>query len=112
MPLFEFQCNDCDAITEVFTQRLTSKTRAICARCGSGATRKIISPVSFKIGRAAKYSDEFLHKARPFLRSKSETAQVFAEAKGSEDARTFQMAERIGTRIDQTLKKALPQRSR
>jgi putative FmdB family regulatory protein len=111
MPLFEFQCKDCDAVTEVFSQRLGSNMRPLCARCGSRATRKIISQVSFKIARAAKYSDEFLHKARPFLRSKSETAQVFAEAKGSEDARTFQMAERIGTRIDQTLKKALPRKT-
>ena len=111
MPLFEFQCRDCDAVTEVLRQRAPGKkVRAICARCGSSNTEKIISQVSFKIGRPAKYNDEFLHGAKRFLRSQRETASVFAEGKGSEDAKTFQMAERIGQRIDRTLARTMPRK--
>ena len=83
-----------------------------CAQCGSRAMSKVISRVSFKVAKPAKYSEAFLHKARPFLRARKETAQCFAEAKGSEDAKTFQLAERIGERIDRTLAARLPSRKR
>ena len=68
--------------------------------------------VSFKVAKPSKYSEAFLHKARPFLRAQIETAQYFAEGKGSEDAKTFQLAERIGARIDRTLAADLPTRKR
>jgi putative FmdB family regulatory protein len=111
MPLFEFRCKKCHAVTEVLCQGAGSGNRAVnCARCGSLATSKVISKVSFKVAKAAKYSEAFLHKARPFLRAQKETAQYFAEGKGSEDAKTFQLAERIGERIDRTLAARLPSR--
>jgi putative FmdB family regulatory protein len=104
MPLFEFQCKKCNAITEALRPAdCVARPAVACARCGSRATIKIISPVSFKIARPAKYSDAFLDKARPFLKSQKETAQFFAEGKGSEDAKTFQLAEKIGERIDGSL---------
>jgi len=68
--------------------------------------------VGFKIAQRAKYGEDFLHKARPFLRAQKETAQYFAEGKGSEDARTFALAEKIGEHIDQTLASQLPSRKR
>jgi len=112
MPLFEFRCAKCHAVTEVLCQGAGSETRAVsCAQCGSRAMSKMISRVSFKVAKPAKYSEAFLHKARPFLRARKETAQYFAEGKGSEEARTFQLAERIGERIDRTLAK-LPSRKR
>ena len=83
-----------------------------CAKCGSRAMSKIISQVSFKVAKAVKYSEEFLHHARPFLRRQRETAEAFAEGKGSEDSRTFALAEKIGERIDRTLGTRLPTRKR
>ena len=113
MPLFEYQCRKCHAVTEALSVGINSGNHAVkCAQCGSGATVKVISQVSFKVARAAKYSDEFLHKSRPFLRSQQQTAEYFAEGKGSEDAKTFQLAEKIGARIDRTLATALPARKR
>lgn len=113
MPLFEFCCKKCDAVTEVLCRGAGSESRAAtCARCGSTATSKVISQVSFKVAKPARYSEAFLHGARPFLRARKETAQDFAEGKGSEDARTFQLAERIGARIDRTLAASLPSRKR
>jgi hypothetical protein len=44
------------------------------------------------------------------LRAQKETAEFFAEGKGSEDAKTFQLAERIGESIDRTLAARLPPR--
>ena len=104
MPLFEFRCKKCEAVTEVL--RLGSDTRpATCVNCGSAAMIKVISRVSFKVGKRAKYSEDFLAKAKPFLKTQKQTAEYFAEGKGSEDARTFQLAEKIGERIDRTLAK-------
>jgi putative FmdB family regulatory protein len=104
MPLFEYRCKKCEALTEVL--RVASDVRAAaCANCGSSALVKVISRVSFKIAKRAKYSEDFLSKAKPFLKTQKQTAEYFAEGKGSEDARTFQLAERIGERIDRTLAK-------
>ena len=113
MPLFEFVCRKCAAITEVLVRGLEDESGTVaCAECGSRATSKVVSRVSFKVAKAAKYNEEFLHKARPFLRTQRPTAELFAEAKGSEDSRTFQLTERIGERIDRTLATRLPARKR
>jgi len=113
MPLFEFRCRKCQSLTEVLCRSVESKNRAVtCAQCGSAATAKVVSRVSFKVVKPAKYSEDFLHKARPFLRTQKETAEFFAEAKGSDDAKTFQLAEQIGDRIDRTLATRLPPRKR
>jgi putative FmdB family regulatory protein len=111
MPLFEFQCKECQAVTEVLCRGARpTKHEATCDQCGSRATAKVISPVSFKVTKSTKYSEDFLHKARPFLRRQKETAEYFAEGKGSEDSRTFELAERIGERIDRTLATRVPSR--
>jgi putative FmdB family regulatory protein len=102
MPLFEFQCGKCEAVTEVLS--LGSDNRKVaCAHCGSSATVKIISSVSFKVASRAKYSEDFLDKAKPFLKRQKQTAEYFAEGKGSDDSKTFHLAEQIGERIDRTL---------
>jgi len=112
MPLFEFRCAKCHAITELLCQGAGAENRAVnCAQCGSRAMSKVISRVSFKVAKPSKYSEAFLDKARPFLRARKETARYFAEGEGSEDARTFQLAEQIGERIDRTLA-TLPSRKR
>jgi putative FmdB family regulatory protein len=107
MPLFEFRCKKCQAVTEVLCAR-SDKAGVTCGQCGSKATAKVISRVSFTVAKPPKYSEEFLHKARPFLRRQKETAEYFAEGTGSEDSRTFELAERIGERIDRTLATRLP----
>ena len=111
MPLYEFHCAKCDSVTETLIWRSKSQSEAVaCAHCGSTKTTKLISLASFKVARPAKYSDEFLDKAKPFLKTQRETAQYFADGKGSDDSKTFQLAERIGERIDRTLASQLPAR--
>jgi putative FmdB family regulatory protein len=111
MPLFEYRCRKCGGVTEALIRRTDSRSEAVaCAHCGSAATTKLISLVSFKLARRTKYSDEFLDKARPFLKTRRETAEYFAEGKGSDDSKTFQLAEQIGEGIDRTLASQLPAR--
>ena len=100
-------------MTEILCRNVEATTRGVsCGQCGSRAIVKVISPVSFKVAKRAKYSEDFLHKAQPFLRAQKETAEYFAEGKGSEDSRTFKLAEQIGERIDRTLATRLPSRQR
>jgi putative FmdB family regulatory protein len=113
MPIFEFRCKKCRAVTEVFCSSGQSATGAVtCGQCGSRATAKVISRVSVRVARPAKYSEDFLHRARPFLRTQKQTGEIFAEGKGSDDARTFQLAEQIGQGIDRALATRLPSRRR
>jgi putative FmdB family regulatory protein len=111
MPLFEYRCGKCAAITEALIQRAESNGGNVtCAHCGSAAVTKLFSLVSFKVARRAKYSDEFLDKAKPFLQRQRATAQYFTEGHGSDDSKTFELAEQIGKRIDRTLASQLPTR--
>ena len=113
MPIFEFRCKKCHAVTEVFCSSGQPATGAVtCEQCGSRATAKVISRVSVRVARPAKYSEDFLHRARPFLRTQKQTGEIFAEGKGSDDARTFQLAEQIGQGIDRALATRLPSRRR
>ena len=113
MPLFEFRCQKCQAVTEVLCRDAgPAKHRVTCGQCGSSAMAKLISRVGFKVAKPAKYGEDFLHKARPFLRAQKETAEYFAEGRGSEDSKTFELAEQIGERIDRTLATRLPLRKR
>ncbi len=82
MPVFEFRCKKCQAITEILCWGAGLAQHGVtCGQCGSKATVKVISRVSFKVAKPAKYGEEFLHKARPFLRRQKETAEYFAEGK-------------------------------
>jgi putative FmdB family regulatory protein len=111
MPVFEFRCKKCQAITEILCWGAGLAQHGVtCGQCGSKATVKVISRVIFKAAKPAKYSEEFLHKARPFLRRQKETAEYFAEGKGSEDSRTFELAEQIGDRVDRMLATRVPSR--
>jgi len=113
MPLFEFRCQKCQAVTEVLCRDAgAAKHRVTCGQCGSNAMANVISRVGFKIAKPAKYGEDFLHRARTFLRAQKETAEYFAEGKGSEDSKTFELAEQIGERIDRTLATRLPLRKR
>jgi hypothetical protein len=68
--------------------------------------------VTFKVAKPAKYSEDFLHGARSFLQAQKETAELFADGKGSDDSKTFQLAEQIGERIDRTLVARIPRQKR
>ena len=54
MPIYEYQCNECDEITEEF-DKITSTIKIIkCPLCGCDA-KKIVSRVSLHGGRLGKW---------------------------------------------------------
>ena len=48
MPIYEFQCRDCDAVFEILTASAASGGTAVCPQCKSEQTKKILSAGSFK----------------------------------------------------------------
>jgi putative FmdB family regulatory protein len=106
MPLYDYRCDECRQVTEVLVNRPADAAKPPrCPHCGSARMVKLVSIVNFKMARKSAYSDDFMDKALPFLRQQPETARRFAEGKGSDDARAFQIAEHIGQEIDQRLEK-------
>jgi putative FmdB family regulatory protein len=106
LPLYDYLCAECRQVNEILVQRAADAGESLrCPHCGSAEMMKLVSRVNFRMSRKAAYSDDFMHKAVPFLKQQPETAQRFAEGKGSEDARAFHIAERIGQQIDLQLEK-------
>ncbi len=101
MPLFDFRCKDCRAVTELL---LTAPdARVLCGRCHSTQVVRLISRFSFKAAQAPKYSEEFREKTLPFLKSRPGAAELFAEGGGSEEATAYKLTEAIGERVDSAL---------
>ena len=48
MPIHEFKCEDCDAVTEVWMQSPAERLTA-CLKCGSKNIHQIISKTSFHL---------------------------------------------------------------
>ena len=48
MPIHEFKCEDCDAVTEVWMQS-PAECLVACLKCGSRNVHQIISKTSFQL---------------------------------------------------------------
>ena len=102
MPLFDYRCSACLALTEALV-RPGSSAPVECRQCGSMSTARIFSPFAIKLARAAKYDEKFRERTLPFLKSRPETRQVFAEGGQSDEAKAFALTEKIGARVDTIL---------
>ena len=108
MPLFEYRCGKCAAITEALTSALSpwrDRNLRELRQCGGD---EVAFAGELQSRAPAKYSDESLDKAKPFLERQRANAQYFTEGDGSDDSKTFELAEQIGKRIDRTLASQLP----
>ena len=109
MPLVDYGCYDCGEVTErLIKDRYQIPDTVSCSHCSASNTIKLAPLVNFKMHKQAKYGEEFMEKAMPALKSKKELAPHFAEGKGSEEGKMFQMSEAIGERIDGVLQKNFP----
>ncbi|MFI5267787.1 MAG: FmdB family zinc ribbon protein [Chloroflexota bacterium] len=104
MPLFDYRCNGCGGITEVFLRRVPAEQQAVpCGRCASGDTVRMVSRFAVKPQRVAKYSEDFREKALPYLKGRPGAREMLAEGGQSEEAAAFELTERIGARVDTVL---------
>ncbi len=60
MPIYEYQCSQCDAVTEVF-QQFSDKPRTICDQCG-GRVHKLISQSTFHLKGSGWYVTDYANK--------------------------------------------------
>jgi putative FmdB family regulatory protein len=102
MPLFEYRCNSCQALTEALI-RTGDNSAVTCGYCGSADMARLVSRFSVRSAAKPKYSEEFREKTLPFLKSQPGAREYLAEGQGSEEARSFALTERVGEKIDSAL---------
>ena len=49
MPIFEYRCNDCDAVTEVLVRCSGDEDRVKCEECGSTKVEKMLSAAAVAV---------------------------------------------------------------
>jgi putative FmdB family regulatory protein len=49
MPLYEYECQHCGRIFEVFTQRREAGTQPKCPACGKAGAERVLSSFSGKV---------------------------------------------------------------
>ena len=92
MPVYEFQCKQCNQIFE-YQQRLADEPKSICEACG-GALEKLISRSAFQFKGGGWYKDLYASTkpaadasgATPAAPAKSETASSGAAASPAQAA--------------------------
>ena len=57
MPIYEYRCDDCEALYEVF-QKMSDPPLEVCERCG-GAVRKVLHPVAIHFKGSGFYTTDY-----------------------------------------------------
>ena len=82
MPIYEYQCNECDEITEEF-DKITSTTKTIkCSLCGYQANRIISSTQSYQPYTGAMRQEEKIERSTVVTKSinmKTKKEKVFTK---------------------------------
>ena len=108
MPIYEFRCLNCSNITGLFKREYVVPDSAQCEHCGSNETVKAISLTNHKVAFRSKYSEDFMEKSLPFLKSRKELKGEFEKnPRESEEAKAFRINEKIGEQMDRVITKQL-----
>ena len=57
MPIYEYECNDCRARTQVLVMSKSEEQTLSCRACGGKSIRRIISRVVFHVSEADRLAD-------------------------------------------------------
>jgi len=58
MPIYEYQCQDCDTLTEVL-QKISDAPRVDCTDCGRPSLKKKVSAAAFRLKGGGWYETDF-----------------------------------------------------
>ena len=72
MPIYEYQCSKCEAITEVF-QHFSDKPKKTCDQCG-GKMNKLISQSTFHLKGSGWYVTDYTNK-KPDAKKSENTSE-------------------------------------
>ena len=105
MPIYEFECKRCSHVSEIYCRRHDSApARPACKACGSLDTKKLVSRCNHKVPVKGRYSEDFVERSMPFLKSRKKLGKMFqSDSKESEEARAMKLSEEIGKGIDRAL---------
>ena len=113
MPIYEFGCRECSSITDHYTRKYEVPDSVTCDSCGSGETQKLISLTNHRFPTKHKYSDDFVEKSLPFLKSRKELKGVFEKENGeSDESKAMKVSDQIGGQIDRVIHKQLSDMNR
>ncbi|MBI4495562.1 MAG: zinc ribbon domain-containing protein [Deltaproteobacteria bacterium] len=111
MPIYEYQCESCRAVSAFLILKKGDEGRVACKGCGSGAMSRIISPVSHHRSEADRLNEfdtrrpqagEFYKDSRNIgLWAKKRAKELGADLGGQfdevvENARTGKILEKYG----------------
>ena len=108
MPLVDYSCHACTEVTERLILSRDIPDVVACSHCGSQDTVKQVSLFHSRISRKSKYSEDFVEKSMPFLKSQKGIGQLIDEGKGSEESRAHKLSESIGNRVDRIIQAGSP----
>ncbi len=100
MPLYEYRCAICGAVTEALQRAPAAPP---CPRCPSRDTVRQVSRFVVGSNRTPRYTEQFREQNLPFLKSRPGAAQLMSDLGGSEEAAAYAITEHIGTRVDAAL---------
>ena len=105
MPIYEFECKGCSHVSEIYCRRHAgAPARPPCKACGSHDTKKLVSRCNHKVSVRGRYSEDFVERSMPFLKSRRELGGMFqSDSRESEEAKAMRISERIGKEIDGAL---------
>jgi putative FmdB family regulatory protein len=72
MPIYEFRCKKCNALTEVF-QKLSDKPPSRCRKCG-GRLEKLVSKTAIQFKGEGWYITDYARKGSGGEKSEKETS--------------------------------------
>ncbi len=58
MPIYEYRCEKCGAVTEFLQKRIDVSEKVTCEQCGSGRVRKLISAVNVSVSEGRRAPGE------------------------------------------------------
>ncbi|TDY01658.1 FmdB family zinc ribbon protein [Thiohalophilus thiocyanatoxydans] len=70
MPIYEYQCEECDHVLEVI-QKMSEAPLSECPECGKTALKKLISASGFRLKGSGWYETDFKSDNRKNLAGES-----------------------------------------
>ena len=86
MPIYEYQCNDCDQKLEAL-QKMSDEPLQECPTCRKPSLRKLVSAAAFRLKGAGWYETDFKDKsAQKNLSSSDHTPQSKSDSNKSDSS--------------------------
>ena len=72
MPIYEYQCNDCEHVFDVL-QKMSEDPLTYCPECGKPELRKLLSAPNFRLKGGGWYETDFKDKNQRNLAKSSDS---------------------------------------